>query len=210
MFVTQRRQCPPLAKGRGTQARLSPPARRWLSVCAALVGLLGAAPAAAGILVEAALEGVPVRIELGADPDRAVVTLNGRRQVLDLAPVPAPAGYRLVPWSAGPLVAGYGTTYHALLRDEAICAEVLKAPWMAPFLRPAALALAALQVLEPTLAPSEQEGCGAMPFALYARDGWPMMVGWKDAALFVTTTLRFDHPAPAELSAPAPAPSVLP
>ena len=174
---------------------------------AAALALLVAAPAMAGILVEGELEGRPVRIELGELPDRALVTLAGERRLLVLAEPPAPPpGFRLAPWSAGPVVAGYGSTYNVLTRDAAICAEVLSAPWMTPFLRPAVAALALLQAREPGLAAVPRDGCGPLPFALLAGNGWPLFAGWKDAPLFATTRLSFAHPTPAELRAAAPAP----
>lgn len=162
--------------------------------------LLLAAPASAGILVEGRLEGQPLRIEVGALADRVVVTLAGERRVLSLGQPPAPPSeFRLVAWSAGPLVSGYGSTYHVLTRDAAICAEVLAAPWMTPFLRPAVAALALLQTQEPALAPVPRDGCGPLPFTLLALSGWPLFAGWKDAALFETTRLDFAHPSPPEL-----------
>ena len=71
----------------------------------ALLGAVAAGPTQAGILVEGRLEGHQVRVELGAIvKDRAVVTVEGERQVVELtAPAPiAPDPYRLTRWSAGP------------------------------------------------------------------------------------------------------------
>jgi hypothetical protein len=173
---------------------------------AAVLALLLAAPAMAGILVEGELEGEPVRVELGELRDRALVTLGAERRLVQLVEPPAPPpGFRLAAWSGGPVVAGYGTTYNVLTRDAAICAEVLSAPWMAPFLRPAVAALALLQVSEPRLAPIPRDGCGPLPFTLLAGNGWPLFAGWKDAPLFATTRLSFSHPTPPELRAAAPA-----
>ena len=173
----------------------------------AALSLLLAAPAEAGILVEGLLEGRAVRVEIGELADRVIVTLDDERRVLILAPPPvSPPGFRSAPWSAGPVVAGYGSTYNVLTRDAAICAEVLSAPWMTPFLRPAVTALALLQTSEPGLAPVPRDGCGPLPFALLAGNGWPLFAGWKDAPLFATTRLSFAHPTPPELRAAAPAP----
>lgn len=173
----------------------------------ALAAVLLAWPAAAGILIEATFEGVPVRVELGAAPDRAMVTMGGKRELVELRPVTVPPGYRLTPWSPGPVIAGYGTTYNVLTRDASICGEVLAATWMTPFLEPAAQALSQLQQREGKLAPTAREGCGAMPFGLFARNGWPLMAGWKDSPVFETRLLRFDHEASAELDIAGPAPS---
>lgn len=178
------------------------------ALAGALLLLLVAPPLGAGILVEGLLEGRPVRVELGELPDRALVTLAGeRRLVMLVEPTAPPPGFHLAPWSAGPVVAGYGSTYNVLTRDAAICAEVLSAPWMTPFLRPAVAALAALQASEPGLAPVPRDGCGPLPFALLAGNGWPLFAGWKDAPLFATTRLSFAHPSPAELRAPGPRPA---
>ncbi len=178
-----------------------------MRVLAAVLALLVAAPAPAGILVEGELAGRPVRVELGERRDRALVTLGGERRLVELAaPPPPPAGFRLAPWSAGPVIAGYGSTYNVLTRDAAICAEVLSAPWMTPFLRPAVTALALLQAREPGLAPVARDGCGPLPFTLLAGNGWPLFAGGKDAPLFATTRLSFGHPTPTELRAAAPAP----
>jgi hypothetical protein len=170
------------------------------------LALLLSAPASAGVLVEGTLEGEPVRVELGPKPELAKVTLSGSSRLVDLArPLPVPdGGFRLRRWSHGPLVAGYGSDYHVLTLDETICGEVLAAAWMAPFLERAVKALAIVQQDEPTLQPTPREGCGAMPFGLYATNGFPLMAGWKDAAVFEATLLRFDHPPPPELVPPPP------
>ncbi|MFO1070374.1 MAG: hypothetical protein U1E14_17810 [Geminicoccaceae bacterium] len=180
-----------------------------------LLVLLGS-PASAGILLEATFQGVPVTVELGLVADKAVVTVAGERRVMALAPsLPAgPPGFRLASWSSGPMVAGYGTGYAVLSRDGTICGEVLAAAWMAPFLEPAARALAQLQAETPSLAPRDG-GCGPIPFATWAMRGFPLMAGERRAPVLVTTRLRFDQPPPAELlpppvSAASPAPSVPP
>ena len=167
---------------------------------------LAAASAQAGILVEGELEGQEVRVELGAIvTDRAVVTVDGDRQVVELSrPAPASADpYRLTRWSGGPSVAGYGSNYNVLTLDETICGEVLAAPWMEEFLAPAVRALALVQRSDARIAPKKREGCGAIPFAVYAYNGFPLMAGWRDEPVFVTRRIRFDHPTPAELQPPA-------
>jgi hypothetical protein len=186
-----------------------------------LVLLLAATPAHAGILLEARLNGTDVRIELGSDPGRAVVTVAGEPRLIELnGTVPAaPPEYRLSRWSTGPLIAGYGTTYNVLMLDATICGEVLAAPWMAAFLQPAVQAIAQLQQEDRRLAPVARPDCGAIPFQAFAANGFPLMAGWKDEPVFVTSRLRFDHqpppelvpePAPAAASAASPAPSPAP
>src|SRR5918993_802809 len=90
----------------------------------------------AGILLEAALGGTPVRVEVGPDPSRTLATVAGRRYLVDLgpgkvraldgptperpqpvalsAPVLAPPS-SLEHWSEGPVVADHGSTYHVLI-----------------------------------------------------------------------------------------------
>ena len=193
---------------------------RWL--CLLLLILSAPRSAAAGVLLKGVLEGEPVQIELGADPRLAVITLRGERGVMSLpdAPIEAAAEYRLKRWTSGPVVAGYGTTYHVLTLDASICGEVLAAAWMTPFLTPAVRAIAELQKGDRRLRPKARAGCGTIPFAAYAGAGFPLLAGWKDAAVFTTTELRFDHPPPPELaptepaagpaSAPSSAPSAAP
>ena len=171
----------------------------------ALLTGLAAGPAWAGILVEGTLEGLPVRVELGAVvTDKAVVTVAGERRLVNLAKPRSPAEpYRLTRWSNGPPVAGYGSNYNVLTLDGTICGEVLAAPWMEPFLMPAVQALALVQASDPRLAPKQREGCGAIPFATFAYNGFPLMAGWRDEPVFVTSSIRFDHPTPAELQPPS-------
>ena len=130
-----------------------------------------------------------------------MLTVEGDRQVVELtAPAPVAADpYRLTRWSAGPPVAGYGSSYNVLTLDQTICGEVLAAPWMQEFLAPAVRALALVQHSDSRLAAKRREGCGAIPFATYAYNGFPLMAGWRDEPVFVTERIRFDHPTPAEL-----------
>jgi hypothetical protein len=151
-------------------------------------------PAAAGVLLEGELNGVPLRIEFDSHPHRALLTLDGMSRLVtvdghDLRP---PAEYRLRRWSTGPPIAGYGTTYHVLTRDATICGEVLAAGWMASYLAPAIEVIAGLQQTDKRLAPVVRSDCGAIPFAAFATSGFPLMAGWKDEPVFVTTKLRFD------------------
>ncbi len=181
----------------------------WL----ALLLASAASAAHAGILLEGKLEGREVRVELGAlVKDKAVVTVDGDRRVVPLnAPVPVAADpYRLTRWSAGPPVAGYGSSYNVLTLDQTICGEVLSAAWMEEFLAPAVKALALVQGVDPRLAAKKREGCGAIPFATYAYNGFPLMAGWRDEPVFVTERIRFDHPTPAELQPPNAGPGAAP
>jgi hypothetical protein len=175
-------------------------------VILSLLAWCATTPAQAGILVEGTLEGRPVRVELGTIvTDRALVTVDGERRVVELA-APAPVAadpYRLTRWSNGPPVAGYGSSYNVLTLDETICGEVLAAAWMEAFLAPAVRALALVQGSDPRLAAKRRDGCGAIPFATYAYNGFPLMAGWRDEPVFVTRRIRFDHPTPAELQPPA-------
>lgn len=171
----------------------------------ALAMLLASPASEAGILVEGRLQGQEVRVELGAVvKDKAVVTVDGERRVVDLSrPAPVAADpYRLTRWSNGPPVAGYGSSYNVLTLDATICGEVLSAPWMEEFLAPAVLALALVQQEDPRLAAKKRDGCGTIPFATFAYNGFPLMAGWRDEPVFVTERIRFDHPTPAELQPP--------
>lgn len=168
----------------------------------------------AGILIEATFEGTPLRAEVGRDPDRVLITIAGRQRLIDLAsgqiwlvrerPIQpelanagddsgSDAGWRLEAWGRGPSVAGYGSSYNVLQRGETICAEVLASRWMAEFVEPVVRAISLLQRMEPALQPRARPGCGPVPFAVYARNGWPLMAGYRDAAIFRTHAIRFDH-----------------
>ena len=184
---------------------------------AAAMLLLTAGAARAGMLLEADVAGIPVRLEVGARPDLVLAQVAGRDYRLDLGaasvatdgeqlppgrPAPAPIG-TLEPWSDGPLVAGYGTSYGVLIQGQKICGEALVVPWMARFTGPLTGALELLERTLPALAPRASQGCAPQGFAAYARDGFPLMIGDRQAPHFQVRLLRFDH-YPAE-SAPAPA-----
>jgi hypothetical protein len=183
----------------------------------------------AGVLLEAEFARVPVRVEAGADPSRALATVAGRRYLVDLghgevhaldgpapdrrralalsAPIPAPPS-SLERWSEGPVVADHGTTYHVLIVGDRICAEVLASPWMTGFTQPLVRTLELLQRAEPELAPRRHEACPPVGFPVYAGDGFPLLVGYKGEPVFRVTRLRFDHrPAAGHLALPAPPPT---
>lgn len=190
---------------------------RWCCPLLVLLALLAWLPpgrAGAGMLVEATFNGVPVRAETGSDRDFVLVTVAGARHLVDVQrqvvfPLDSAerrvirAGgmddgasflpYSLERWSAGPQVAGHASTYHVLEVDERICGEVLASAWMAPFIAPIIQSLELMQRVSPKLSPIDREACGAIPFTVYARNGWPLMAGWADEAAFLTQTIRFDH-----------------
>ena len=191
--------------------------RAWpclLSCLLLLSALLPAAGARAGILVEAVQGDVPLRLETGSDHDRVLVTVAGEPYLVEARsglvhrgdggssePIRALLAddgasglpYMLERWSAGPPVAGHASTYHVLQVGERICGEVLASAWMTPFLAPIVRAMELMQRVSSALRPIEREGCGTIPFAAYARNGWPLMVGWRDEPVFRTLAVRFDH-----------------
>ena len=180
--------------------------------CLALVLFASLGEARAGMLVEGIFNGVPIRAETGSDRNLVLVSVNGSRHLVDVerrhvypgtggamihagaldngAPILA---YSLRKWSAGPQVAGHASTYHVLQVGERICGEVLASSWMAPFIEPITRSLELMQRIEPGLEPVDRAECGRIPFAVYARNGWPLMAGWADEAAFLTETVRFDH-----------------
>ena len=180
--------------------------------CLALVLFAMLGEARAGMLVEGIFNGVPIRAETGSDRNLVLVSVNGSRHLVDVerrhvypgtggsmihagaldngAPILA---YSLRKWSAGPQVAGHASTYHVLQVGERICGEVLASAWMAPFIEPITRSLELMQRIEPALRPVDRAECGRIPFAVYARNGWPLMAGWADEAAFLTKTVRFDH-----------------
>lgn len=203
-----------------------------MRAAAALATLLSiASPAAAGILVEAKLEGVPVRLELAhpGEPGETTVlaTVAGAGFRIDLVraavlrtdgrspPTPArpaapaeprPGRFRVTPLGGGAMVAGHGGTWQIVVEDERVCGEVLAASWMLRFLEPAIRALELLQQVEPSLAPRARHGCSPIGFRTWTSGGWPLLAGGRDEPVFSTETLRFDHrpAAPTEAVADAP------
>lgn len=181
----------------------------------ALALALGAGPARSGILIEARLEGVPLRIELASpgEPGAGMVaaSIDGSARLVDLergvvrgpdgAPrPPRPAAARpgaglvgLTPLGGGAMVAGHGGTWQLLTEDGRICAEVLASAWMLRFLEPAIRALELLQAVEPALAPRPRHGCSALGFASWTAQGWPLLVSGRSDTVFATERIRFDH-----------------
>lgn len=189
-----------------------------MSVRALLLALalaLAAGPARSGILVEARLEGVPLRLEFAArgEPGTGLVaaSVDGSARLIDLesgvvrGPDGAPRPPRpdrpgsgaglvgLTPLGGGAMVAGHGGAWQLLTEDGRICAEVLASAWMLRFLEPAIRALELLQAVEPTLAPRPRHGCSAFGFASWTTQGWPLLVSGRSDTVFATERIRFDH-----------------
>jgi hypothetical protein len=196
---------------------------RPLLLAATLLALLLPAAAGAGILMDGSLQGVPVRAELGRDPTKVLVTVAGTKRLIDLAAseiyllgdgkprrMSASLGddgrpilpYDLRQWSNGPPVAGQGSFYNVLQVDGRVCGEVLSSRWMSGFVGPIVQAMAIVQQVDKRVRPKLREGCGAIPFDIFAINGWPLMAGWKDDTTFLTTRIRFDYPPPEALLEP--------
>ncbi len=188
--------------------------RLFLAIWLALLGSAATGDARAGMLVEALFNGEPVRVETGSDRNLVLVSMAASRHLVDverqhvyplngartqpIRPALLDDGARMLPynltkWSAGPQVAGHASTYHVLEVGEQICGEVLASAWMTPFIEPITRSLELMQRVEPGLRPVDRDSCGAIPFTVYARNGWPLMAGWVDEAAFLTETVRFDH-----------------
>ena len=184
-----------------------------LLACLALLALFSSGEARAGMLVEGLFNGHPIRVETGTDRNLVLVSINGSRHLVDVERqqvYPMSSGgpmiragalddgapllpYNLRKWSAGPQVAGHASSYNVLQVGERICGEVLASAWMTPFIEPITRSLELMQRVEPDLRPKDRAECGAIPFNVYARNGWPLMAGWSDEAAFLTEIVRFDH-----------------
>ena len=191
---------------------------RWLLSLAALLILAPSSMADAAILIEARKQHESLRLVIDAEQQRALVATPRGQSVIDLArdriyvrgaagarqmPIQsggatALGGYRVTPWGPGPSIAGHATVYHVITYYEEICAEMLVSGWMQPFMAPV---VQALDLLDDMPAPAGANGCGRIPFAVYAAAGWPMLAGKIDHLTFETTAVRFDYaPQPGELS----------
>ena len=125
--------------------------------------------------------------------DRGEVAEETGGRMIPLAPVAgAPPSLTLEQWSEGPLIAGYGTTYHVLIVGERICGEVLSSPWMTSFTEPLVRSLELLQAALPALAPQPTRRLRRLGLRAYAADGFPLMAGDGDPRL-QGALLRFDH-----------------
>lgn len=177
-----------------------------------LTGLAG--PAMAGTLVELRIEGVPLRLASGVDPDRIEARLDGRDYLVDpaLGAVSGADGrpmaleapdertvgllYGLEPWGGRRLsIAGERPSYLVLTLGETTCGEVLAATWTRPLIGRLVRAVELLQRLDHRIQPKARGRCGAVPFAAYAAKGWPLMAGWSDRAIVETSRIDLVHPA---------------
>ncbi|HET6466823.1 MAG TPA: hypothetical protein VFG43_00450 [Geminicoccaceae bacterium] len=195
---------------------------RRLFVALALV-LAAGAGSEAGILMDGELQGQVVKAELGRDPSRVLVTVGGTRRLVDLGrgevylldgPRPKRMSarlpddrepilpYDLRQWSSGPPVAGHISFYNVLQVQGRVCGEVLASRWMGEFVQPIVRAVEIVQRIDPRVSPKRREGCGAIPFAAFALNGWPLMAGWKDDTTFLTKGIHFDYPPPESLLTP--------
>ncbi len=57
-------------------------------------------------------------------------------------------------------------------------------------------AIELVQRVDPRVRPKARGVCGTIPFDVYAENGFPLMAGWKDATIFKTDEVSFDHPIP--------------
>lgn len=175
-----------------------------------LLFLLLAAPAQAGVLVEGLYEGTPVRAEVGDDRSQVLLTIAGRARLVDLAAgtIASPDGagkqpagaalawnpdFRVDALGGGAMVAGQLGSYRLVTEGPRICGELLVSAWMKPFMEPIAQAIALAQRDEARLAPRPRHGCSPMGFALLTEQGWPLLASGRDATIWRTTDLRFDH-----------------
>ncbi len=111
-----------------------------------------------------------------------------------------PPPYRIERFGPGPIVAGQASTYHVLLVDDRICAEMMVSEWMRPFVDPAIRALALVQQSQGV----KDDPCTGIPLATQAAGGWPLLAGKSDRPTLATRTIAFDYvPAPDELTPPA-------
>lgn len=184
-------------------------------MCLAMLPVHGHAAA----LVEMSIRGMPVRLVADRSADRALLSAGDMRALFDLAggsvyvsaagsarrvharfrPGYEDTPYRVELFGAGPVIAGYVTRYHVLFIGEQICAELMAAPWMTPFVDPAVRALGILQALQP----AGGDACETIPFVTYAAVGWPLIAGKIDHPTLETTRIAFDYqPQPGELDPP--------
>jgi hypothetical protein len=191
--------------------------RLW---CLALCLLALPAGARAAALIEMRIDGTPVRLVADRSGDRALLHAGDMRALFDLAggavyvsaggisrrvharfrPGYADTPYRVELFGAGPVLAGFVTRYHVLFVGEQICAELMAASWMTPFVDPAIRALGILEALQPVSA----DPCERVPLTTYAAVGWPLIAGKIDHPTLETTSIAFDYqPAPGELALPA-------
>jgi hypothetical protein len=200
--------------------RRRPVVRPWLVLCVLAASLVLPASGQAAALIEARINGAPVRLIADRAADRVLLEAGAMRALFDLAGgsvyvgeggivrrVPAryrpgydEPPYRIERFGPGPMIAGYAATYHVLFIGEQVCAELMSVGWMTPFVDPAIRALALLEAL----APGTDDPCERIPFATYAAAGWPLIAGKIDHPTIETSKITFDYePQPDELTPPA-------
>jgi hypothetical protein len=173
----------------------------------------------AAALIEMRIHDAPVRLVADRAADRVLLEAGAMRALFDLAGGSIYVGedgavrrvraryrpgydelpYRIERFGPGPVIAGYAATYHVLFIGEQVCAELMTAGWMTPFVDPAIRALAILEALAPASDP-----CETIPFTTYAAAGWPLIAGKIDRPIIETSKIAFDYePQPDELALPA-------
>jgi hypothetical protein len=190
----------------------------------ALSWLLLLAPAAtqAAVLIEMSVGDRPLRVVIDRPKQRVLVADGERRTWFDLNAGlvyhrggggsaqraharyrpghDRPPPYRIERFGPGAIVAGQASTYQVLFVDERICAEMMLAAWMRPFVDPAIRAMASIQ---PFPDRREDDACAGIPLATYAAAGWPLLAGKADRPTLATRTIAFDYaPGPDELTPP--------
>jgi hypothetical protein len=174
----------------------------------------------AAALIEARINGAPVRLVADRAANRVLLEAGKTRALFDLAggsvyvgeggavqrvharyrPGHGDLPYRIERFGPGPVIAGFVTAYHVLFVGEQVCAELMTVGWATPFVDPAIRALAMLEALEPL----SDDPCQKIPFTTYAATGWPLIAGKIDHPTIETTKIAFDYqPRPDELTLPA-------
>jgi hypothetical protein len=205
---------------RRTDLPRRPMSRLWLLALCLLTAAALPTSGQAAALIEARINGEPVRLVADRASDRALLEAGAVRALFDLAggsvyvseggktrriharyrPGYVEPPYRIERFGPGPRIAGYVTTYYVLFIEEQVCAELMTVGWMTPFVDPAIRALALLEALEP----AGEDPCQKIPFTTYAATGWPLISGKIDHPTIETTKMAFDYqPPPAELTPPA-------
>ena len=177
----------------------------WIALCLLVVPVSGHTAA----LIEMRIHGAQVRLVADRAGARALLSAGDMRALFDLAggsvyvsaggisrrvharfrPGYADTPYRVELFGAGPVLAGFVTRYHVLFIGEQICAELMAASWMTPFVDPAVRALGILEALQPSAA----DPCGTVPLTTYAAVGWPLIAGKIDHPTLETTKIAFDY-----------------
>jgi hypothetical protein len=164
------------------------------------------------MLVEGVLQGVPIRLEVGRDPGRVRVALDGSERLVDLGTgrifrtggmamdagnlpdTASPGRFVLTYWGGKRLtIAGEKGGYFVMTLNGLTCGEALVATWTRPLIGPLVRAIDLLQRTEPRLRPEPRRDCGSIPFRAYATRGWPLLAGWLDARVFATTRIDMEH-----------------